>query len=472
MITDGFQNVIAGLSPARDKAMNASYTKSVWTAQQLEAVYSESPTAKAAIDQIPDDCFRKWRTWQSEETKTTQALETTEKKLKIKQTLNWVDKMAGLYGEYYAYIDVGQSPDKPLDPATVGKDGLRFVIPMSPQQLVPGEWETDPLSPEYGRPMYYSVSSNTQGMITIHPSRVIRMFGTETPSQGHGFQRGESRMQHIMTSVLQYDGVMANVSSLVYEAKIDVIEYPGLADELDGGERELNFIRAQNLAMTMKGNNGVLLLPGATSKDGVGAVYSQKQMSFATLPDIIDRFQAQVAGAANSNRSRMFGVSSGGLGSNGTLELSTYYDFVNSRQTNYIEPAITLLDECIIRSSLGSRPDDLWYEWNSLWQISDKERADIGAQLATAAKTLADAGILPAEVLSEPVTLALVNAGVFPGLDQSLGDFIEGGGEIDPETVVEELPPVAPAPKPAVKDALPVVDPTLQLLTDYLSGAK
>jgi hypothetical protein len=105
-----------------------------------------------------------------------------------------------------------------------------------------------------------------------------------------------------------------------------------------------------------------------------------------------------------------------------------------------------------------------------LWQISDKERADIGAQLANAAKTLADAGILPAEVLSEPVTLALVNAGVFPGLDQSLGDFLDAGGEIDPEPEIEELPPAAP--KPAVKDELLVVDPTLQLLNDYLSGAK
>lgn len=471
MITDGFQNVLAGLSPARDKAQNASYAKSIWTTAQFEAVYSDSPAAKAAIDQIPDDSFRKWRTWQGDDPQVN-LLEATEKKLKIKQTLNWVDKMSRLYGEYYAYIDVGQAQEKPLDPATVGKDGLRFVIPMSPLQLTVGDWENDPLSAEYGRPKYYTVSGSDQGMVQIHPSRVIRMFGTETPSQGFGFQRGESVLQYLMTSVMQYDSVMANVSSLIYEAKVDVIQYPGLSQVLDGGEQEAAFLKAQNLAMMMKGNNGVLLLEGATSKDGVGAVYSQKQMSFATLPDLIDRFQAQLAGAANSNRSRMFGVSSGGLGSNGTLELSTYYDFINSRQTNYLEPALTILDECIIRSALGSRPDDLWYEWSSLWQISDKERADIGAQLANAAKTLADAGILPAEVLSEPVTLALVNAGVFPGLDQSLGDFIEGGGEIDPEPVVEELPPVAPEPKPAVKDELPVIDPTLQLLTDYLSGAK
>jgi uncharacterized protein len=467
IIKDGFQNVIAGLSPARDKAMNASYTKTIWSNAQLEAVYSDSPAAKAAIDQIPDDSFRKWRTWQGEDDQTN-AIETLEKKLKIKQTLNWVDKRSRLYGEYYAYIDVGQAPELPLDADTVGLGGLRFVIPMSPGQLVAGEYETDPLSPEYGRPMYYTVSSNTQGAVNIHPSRIIRMFGTETPTQGFGYQRGESVLQYLMTSVMQYDGVMANVASLVYEAKIDVIQYPGLSQILDGGEQETAFLKAQNLAMMMKGNNGVLLLEGATSKDGVGAVYSQKTMSFATLPDLIDRFQAQLAGAASSNRSRMFGVSAGGMGSTGNLELSTYYDFINSRQSNYLEPALTILDECIIRSALGDRPDDLWYEWNSLWQISDKEKADIGSTLANAAKTLADANVLPADVLSEPVTLALVNAGVFPGLDQALADFIIGGGEIDPEPEVIEVAPSAPTAKPVVKDADPEPTALEKALVAYL----
>lgn len=468
IIQDGFQNVIAGLSPARDKAQNASYTKSIWTAQQFEAVYADSPAAKAAIDQIPDDSVRKWRTWQGENDQVT-AIEGLEKRLRIKQTLNWVDKMSRLYGEYYAYIDVGQPPEAPLDPATVGKDGLRFVIPMSRSQLSDGECETDPLSPEYGRPKFYTVSSNTQGAVNIHPSRIIRMFGTETPSQGFGYQRGESVLQYLMTSVMQYDGVMANVASLVYEAKVDVIQYPGLSQVLDGGDQEVAFLKAQNLAMLMKGNNGVLLLEGASSKDGVGAVYSQKTMSFATLPDLIDRFQSQLAGAANSNRARMFGVSAGGMGSTGNLELSTYYDFINSRQSNYLEPALTILDECIIRSALGSRPDDLWYEWNALWQISDKERADIGNTLANAAKTLADAGILPADVLSEPVTLALVNAGVFPGLDQALDDFIDAGGEIDPEPDLSELPPM-PEPATEVIDAMPEPTALEKALVAYLDA--
>lgn len=468
IIQDGFQNVIAGLSPARDKAQNASYTKSIWTAQQFEAVYADSPAAKAAIDQIPDDSVRKWRTWQGENDQVT-AIEGLEKRLRIKQTLNWVDKMSRLYGEYYAYIDVGQPPETPLDPATVNKDGLRFVIPMSRSQLSDGECETDPLSPEYGRPKFYTVSSNTQGAVNIHPSRIIRMFGTETPSQGFGYQRGESVLQYLMTSVMQYDGVMANVASLVYEAKVDVIQYPGLSQVLDGGDQEVAFLKAQNLAMLMKGNNGVLLLEGASSKDGVGAVYSQKTMSFATLPDLIDRFQSQLAGAANSNRARMFGVSAGGMGSTGNLELSTYYDFINSRQSNYLEPAMTILDECIIRSALGSRPDDLWYEWNSLWQISDKERADIGNTLANAAKTLADAGILTADVLSEPVTLALVNAGVFPGLDQALTDFIEGGGELDPEPDLSEMPPM-PEPATEVIDELPEPTALEKALVAYLDA--
>jgi phage-related protein (TIGR01555 family) len=343
---------------------------------------------------------------------------------------------------------------------------------MSQNQMIPGEYETDPLSPDYGSPSYYNVSSAHSGLVRIHPSRVVRFYGSELPENGYGFKRGESVLQSLMTSVIHYDGTMTNVASLIFEAKIDIIKVPDLASLLADPVTETQVINRYNLAGLMKGNNGMLLLSGASSKDGVGEEYEQKQMSFSGLTDIIDRMQMQVAGAANSNRSRMFGVSAGGLGSNGNLELSTYYDFINSRQTNYLEPAITLLDEVIIRSALGSRPDDVWYQWNSLWQISDKEKADIGVALSSAAKSLIDGGLFTAEILAEPVSLALVNAGVFPGLDQSLADFIQSGGELEHEPEIEDLPPVAPSPNPTIKDELPVIDPTLQLLTNYLSGAK
>jgi hypothetical protein len=41
---------------------------------------------------------------------------------------------------------------------------------------------------------------------------------------------------------------------------------------------------------------------------------------------------------------------------------------------------------------------------------------------------------------------------VFPGLDQSLADFIQSGGEIEPEPEIEELPPLQIKPDP-IKDA-------------------
>jgi hypothetical protein len=65
------------------------------------------------------------------------------------------------------------------------------------------------------------------------------------------------------------------------------------------------------------------------------------------------------------------------MGSTGDLELSSYYDRISSMQENEIEPAIEILDECILRSALGDRPPELWYSWNSLWQMTDAEKADV-----------------------------------------------------------------------------------------------
>ena len=35
-----------------------------------------------------------------------------------------------------------------------------------------------------------------------------------------------------------------------------------------------------------------------------------------------------------------------------------------------LTPAMSVLDEVIIRSALGSRPPEIYYEWNILWQLS------------------------------------------------------------------------------------------------------
>ena len=180
----------------------------------------------------------------------------------------------------------------------------------------------------------------------------------------------------------------------------------------------------------MKGNNRIVLLNASANPDTPSETWEQKDATFATLPDIIDRMQQQVSGAAKIPRALLFGTGAGGLGATGDLELSAYYDQIATVQSNEIEPAMAIFDECLIRSALGNRPPEIWYEWSSLWQTSDAEKADIFAKVAGAVRNLADSGVIPREVLTQSVVNKLVETGSLPGLEQ---DYEEWGGEWDTE---------------------------------------
>jgi len=203
---------------------------------------------------------------------------------------------------------------------------------------------------------------------------------------------------------------------------------PGLGQLMQDQAQSTALLDRFRLMATMKGNNGLVLLSGSENKEVPGETWDTKSTTFATLPDIIEKAQEEVSAASGIPRAILFGTSGGGLGSTGDLELSSYYDSINTMQSNDIEPAMTILDECLIRSALGSRPADLWYSWASLWQMSDKEKAEIADKITTSGVKMGTMGF-PVDVVVPSIASALVEAGLFPGLEAALAEYQEANGD-------------------------------------------
>lgn len=443
---DGLTNAMAGLGTARDKANHVEFTGyNAGRIVQYIRMYEDSDIARFVVDQLGDDATRKWRSWQGDKDVITK-LEAEEKRLGVRDKIKGNLCMSRLVGVNYLLLDIqdGQTPDKPVNLNRVGLGGLRFIVPLSYGDVSPGEIDTDPLSPGYGYPMYYSIASasaSTVELTRIHPSRMIRWHGRERPSISATGKEGMSILAGMESPIMQYEALLANIASLVYEAKVDVISIPGLLDLLKEPEQERAFRDYMTAAMTAKGNNGTLLLPGDVNNDIKGASYDQKTMSFATLPELVTTYERALSAKSGYPHALRFGRQ-GGLGNNGDMELASYYDRVGEIQSNDIEPKLYILDECLIRSALGKRPADLWYEWVSLWQQSDKEKVENADKLASAVQKIVSAGVIPAEVLSEPTVNGLAALGVLPGIETKYEEFTEGGGEIDEPESEDDVSPV------------------------------
>lgn len=415
---DGLVNLVANLGTPRDKAASSFYGLPLLADADAHNAYRGTWLARKVIDIPAMDSCRKWRGWSADQHQIS-AIEAEEKRLDLQQKLLAAMTRARLAGGAALYIGTGQSnPMLPLKPESIGKGGIRHINVLSKRVLQGGDLDLDPESPGYGLPAFYTLSSGTAGQLRIHPSRLVIVHGAPKPDPeldaGNGW--GDSVLLAISKAIKDADATAGNIASLVFEAKVDVIKIPNFMAMLSDPAYEEQMLKRLQLAMMAKGINGALMLDAEEE-------YSQKQVQFGGMNDLVMTFMQLVSGASDIPMTRLLGQSPGGLNASGESDVRNYYDRISSGQELVLTPALRVLDECLIRSALGSRPPEVFYNWRSLWQTTDTERATIGKTTADTIKTIADTRLIPEDVMSVVAVNMLTEAGVAPGLEAEMQGY-------------------------------------------------
>ena len=425
-VRDNFKNLVSGLGTERDKQAAGDYTVVPYSDDHWSAIYRTSWMGRKVVDIPAKDATRKWREWQADADQI-EKIEAEEARLFLPQKVKLALQMSRLFGGAGIYFSIANDdPELPLEPNSVKQGGLSFATVLSKDILVPGDIDMDPLSENYGKPQYYEVSSENEGTVQIHPSRLAIFVGHEilSPIESAAVKQGwgDSVLQSAYEAVRNADSTASNIASLVYEAKVDVLSIPDLMEIMaNPRSRELLTERVQ-LSAQLKGNNGMLIIDGDEE-------YNQKVFTFSGLPDISYQALQAVSGAADIPITRFLGQSPAGLSSTGESDLKNYYDAVNSMQTLMMTPVLRELDESLIRSALGDRPEEVAYEWSSLWQMSDEQKSKISKETAEMIKALVESGLFPEEELAMAAANVLVEHSILPSFEITEADLREAAEE-------------------------------------------
>lgn len=420
-IGDSLINVVAGMGTDRDKMTSTMFAFDSMDRTQLDSAYRSDWIARKVVDIPADDATREWRAWQAGATDIT-ALETLENDLQIRSKVRSAMLRGRLYGGGALVLGVNQGkPDEPLVLDRVRKGDLKWVHVVSRYDLTSGPIEWDVESPYCGQPKYYSRSATGQPTVNVHPSRIIRFVGNEIldPTLAQGW--GDSILQVVADAVRSAGTVSNVVAQLVFESKTDVVKIPEMSERIKNKEYEDRLRKRFALAGLMKSSFSTLLIDKEEE-------WTRLTQSFTGLPDILKMYLLIASGAADIPATRMLSQSPTGLSSTGEADLRNYYDNVASVQENDITPVLNPLDEILIRSALGARPEDLFYEWNSLWQMSDVEKATYEKSRADTFKVDVDAGLIDPVVLKRARQNQLIESGFYPGLEQIIEEV---DGEFD-----------------------------------------
>ena len=454
-IVDTLQNVVANLGTSRDKSVYSTFVESNDLSRNrhlADTIYRFQWMAKI-VDILAYDMVREWRTWRSDtrEPKEITSIAQEEKRLdykcKIQESLTW----GGLYGGCAVIISVNGHGDAsiPLDVTKIRKGQLKAFHVVDKHRIFPQvqEFITDPLNPNFGNPEFYMLANSSQ---IIHSSRIVKFIGKKAPFWPR--QRllwwGDSVLTRLYDCFKATETVISSIATMTHETNIDIIKTEGLADAIaaDGGEKVAK--RYEVMAL-MKAINNMVLLDSTEE-------FTRYPISFRQLPELMKQFLAVLSAASDIPATRFLGKSPEGLNATGESDLTNYYDMISGKQESDLEPQMRYLDEAMIRSLFNDYPDDLEWEYSPLWQMSEKDQADMNLVRSNTLLNLQTLGVPDEALLNDVQELGLSNNLTEDLIKEAIAEIDEdeeteeilGGNEDDPdEPNGEETDPATESPE-------------------------
>ena len=362
--TDSLTNMVANLGTNRDTRSHNHFGYQFISQYELEAAYQSNWIARRIVDVPNEDATREWRTFNGAEA---QEIAQEEKRLGLQQLYQNASCWSDLYGGAGMIMITNQDLAKPLDVRKIKKGDLKKFIVLDRWDLSAQEFNfTNPLGENFMKPEYYTF---VNGQTRVHHSHVVRLEGARLPRRLSQLEQGwgDSRLRRCMDDLRDVVATKGGIASLVLKANVDTITRDGLSAALAGPECDAITRRYQMFGMMQSMVNLGLL--DSSEK------YERNSVSFAGLSQIMEQFMVWTAGCAEQPVTKLFGQSASGLSATGEGDQDNYYDTIKARQDGPNRQHLEIIDQVLVRSAIGTFPDDLEFEWNPLYQASGAEQA-------------------------------------------------------------------------------------------------
>jgi len=213
---------------------------------------------------------------------------------------------------------------------------------------------------------------------------------------------GLSVVERLQDRLTAFDSATTGAAQLLFKAYLRVIGVEGLRDALAiGGRDEEAVIKQFELIRQFQSIEGITLL------DAEDAFHTYAY-NFNGIAELLQQFERQISGALDMPIVRLFGMSPAGLNATGESDIRNYYDGITQQKEIQLRPGVQTLLHVISYSEFG-RPlgEDFTFSFNPLWQMSEKEKAELFRDDMNAFAVAHDTGILQDwQILSELQRLA------------------------------------------------------------------
>ena len=401
---DGLQNVFTGMGTARDKTTRTSVKPVTFMNQEdLEGLYAHW-LMRRIVDLVADEATREGFEilfgGEGVNAQTLSGVEQAIEDLEILQYFNEAAKTSRLYGgsALVLYIDDGRPSDMPVD-----LNNIRSVEGMDcldRHQIAPVIRE-DSLY-DYSKATYYQIISGDliqqPNLTYIHKDRILRFDGIWLPyrTRQKNYGWGMSVLQSVFESFKHYYTGTSSIATLLTEFDIFVHKVKGLASMLAAGKEGQVRDRLQLNDMSKSIYRGYAI---DAEKEELAFV----SRSFGGVAEILEKLRLDIIAASGIPHTLLFGQSPSGLGATGRSEERDFAKICHHYQeTHFRKPLMKLMTYIMLSKNgptNGKVPDNWRISFKQLFELNERELADVRARVAAVDARYIQVGVLtPQEV--------------------------------------------------------------------------
>lgn len=378
--TDGISNPLLRIGTGTVNTFAATHYKPQFVSmsrQMLEWAYQTSWLCGLAVDIVAEDMTREGIDVKCENPEIIDRINACFDDYGVFERLCEAIKWSRLYGGSIAVMMIeGQKVSDPL--TTIPKGSFKGLYVFDRWQL--DSLNLDPvvkLGADFGKPSFYRLLGKGTDVDfktdQIHYSRVLRFEGRKMPFYiRQSYQGwGASIMEPVWDRIKGFDLASEGATQLISKAYLRYYKVEGLRQIMTNDIARQGFLNQMDIVREFQNIEGLTV---GDKEDEFQAL----SYSFTGIPEVLLQLGQQLSGAFGIPLVRLFGQSPVGLNSTGESDIRNYYDSIKKQQRSMLRANVSKLLNVVYRSVTGSEPPaDLSFDFRSLWQMSQLDKATV-----------------------------------------------------------------------------------------------
>ena len=424
-VQDSILNNMSGIGTSKDQGANNQFFTRLITDQTAIEIYRGSWLAARIVDVLVHESLREWRRFtMPDDTGESEQLIAAERKYKVKDAIKKAARWSHVFGGSAILINVENSGDikEELDVNAIKRGSLKWLTVLDKRRVIPfvdNTTTTDPSGKYYMRPEFYNVGGTVEGSTRVHRSRLVVFDGIELPHDEYIRNQywGDSIYTRVFDAISNADITQQAISSLVHKANIDLWRIKDLQGNLEKKDGQSHITKRISV------NNMLASIVNAVVTDFDNEAIERLQINFASLDKILSDYLHIVCSASGVPATKLLGSSSDGMNATGEGDIRNFYDHIKSYQDNFLHERLDYLDRIVAMSTFGSIPQDYGFEFNPLWQPTDKEVAEVQNIQAQRDMAYLNAGVMTPQNIAEELLHRETYQSLTPDDVEELGDM-------------------------------------------------